>query len=1075
MSIRSYLVLVFILFAGILSAQECNIIYVTPNGVSTGAAGTKATPASLSYALTLATAPTNKIYMAAGTYIISQPLALVSNTTIEGGFNSSWYKTNGSATVILRDNQNVQPNPARLIGFTGNNISNFRLQDLTIRVLTTFENSVSTYTVYLAGCSNYQIVRCKLIGGNAGNGTNGTNGINGIGGAGGSAGQNGDENGPCCTAGGAGGSGSFPGSNAGGLGGDGGQRGTYVFPTGGQAFNGNPGLPGQGLNGGGNGYGGIGIFTVILSLTCDRTVSSDGTAGIGGIDGAPGTAGANGISSFSGGYFVPGDGLVGNPGLNGGGGGGAGGGGSQGGLAHDILFGLPPNTNGSGAGGGGGGEGGQGGTGASGGTGGGGAFCLYLYNNGANGFVKDCQFTAGAAGFGGQGGQGGIGGQGGMGGAGGGPLNCDIGAGGQGGAGGRGGNGGAGGAGADGVSYAVYEDGGGVPLQQYNINGLAQPVVQVNFSGCTGVPVEFFTTATGSVTWYFGAGASPATQSGITGTCQYTTTGRKTFTMVNNGVAYTFTDYLDIFNNQANPIPSITQGADSLCEGQTTTLSSSITSDSYNWFVTGPNGYFDIVTGAGNQSLPNYTFPTPGNYRFVLQTVSACCGPSFADTAFVNVEDILQPVVSIASSVDTICQNAIVVFTAVADSVGQTPAYQWFVNNNPVGANAPAYSSSNIAMGDVVTCQVTSSLGCSSGLQATSNNVSVYVIAPPQLTCSADSFITGQPTYFNTQVTSGGLAPFTYIWDFGDNANGQGAAASHIYAEPGPYSVNVTVTDANGCDNNCTFVVTVSSILAANYDLSATAGCPPVTVDFTNNSTNAVTYLWDFGDGSTSPQENPSHTYNSPGTYDVTLYAFGVSGNVSTSTPNQVAVYPTPTANFLAFPINQAHGSDSIQFTDNSFDATSWLWNFGDPASGVNDTSSLPAPIHWYANNGTYNVTLVVTNTFGCKDSVSKNNLFGVNVGIAEQNQPITGLQVYPNPTNGNLNLNFTLTEKGPLQIDLYSIDGRLVAPLYNTIQTQAGDYKLNYLLPANLQTGLYLLRITQNGKLGMAKVNVVK
>lgn len=1075
MILRHLITLFLLLTLAKANAQECNIIYVTPNGASTGAVGTKAAPASLTYALTLATAPVNKIYMAAGTYIISQPLALVSNTTIEGGFNTNWSKTNGSATVILRDNQNVQTNPARLIGLFGNNISNFRLQDLTLRVLTTFENSVSTYTVYLAGCSDYQIVRCKLIGGNAGNGDNGINGINGIGGASGTNGQNGDEDGTCCTAGGTGGAGSFPGSSAGGNGGAGGQRGTYVFPTGGQTFNGANGTPGQGLTAGGNGFGGIGIFTTIISLTCDRTVSSDGTAGIGGIDGLPGIVGANATGSFTGGFYVPGTGSTGVTGSNGGGGGGAGGGGSQGGLAHDILFGLPPNTNGSGAGGGGGGEGGQGGTGGTGGTGGGGAFCLYTYNNGANTFIKDCQFTTGAAGFGGQGGQGGIGGQGGLGGLGGGQFNCDVGAGGRGGDGGRGGNGGAGGAGSDGVSFAIYEDGTGTPLQQFNINSLQQPIVQVSYSGCTGVPVQFFTPATGTVTWYFGAGASPALQSNQSGTCQYTTTGRKTFTMVNNGVAYTFTDFIDISNNQANPVPTINVSADSICEGETATISSSLASDSYNWVINGPNNYFDLVFSPTAQTLTNYVFPTPGNYRFILQTVSNCCGPTFADTAFVNVEDILQPVVSIVSSIDTICQNEIVVFTAAADSVGSNPTYQWFVNNTPQGANSPAFSSSNIATGDIITCQVTSSLGCGTGLQATSNSVSVFVIDPPQLTCNADSFTTGRPTYFDTEVTSGGLAPFTYLWDFGDNSNGQGQQSSHIYNEPGAYTVNVTVTDANGCDNTCTFVITVSSILAAQYDISGTAGCPPYTVDFTNNSTNAITYLWDFGDGFTSPAENPTHTYTTPGTYDVILYAFGSNGNVSTSTPNQVAVYPTPTANFLAFPINPLNGGDSLQFTDNSFDATTWLWDFGDPASGPNNTSTLPTPMHWYSSNGMFNVTLITTNVFGCSDTVTKGNLFNINVGVGEQNQPLSGLQVYPNPTTGQLNLSFALNEKGPLQIGLFSVDGRLAAPLLNNTITMAGQHTLNYQLPSHLQSGLYLLRIVQNGKQAVVKVNLVR
>lgn len=1070
---RNLLVLLVSILAFTVKAQECNIIYVTPGGASTGAAGTKANPASITYALTLATGPNNKIYMAAGTYILSQPLNLVNNVTIEGGFNSSWYKTNNSTTTILRDNTNPLSNPLRLIGIFGNNVSNFRLQDLTIRVLGTFENSVSTYTVYLSGCSNYQIVRCKLIGGNAGNGVNGTNGTNGLAGAAGTNGQNGDEDGSCCTNGGTGGAGSFPGSNAGGAGGSGGQRGTYVFPTGGQAFNGGNGTAGAGINGGGAGNGGLAIYTVIISVSCDRTISSDGTPGIDGIDGLPGTAGANGIGTFSGGFYVPGNGLNGNPGANGNGGGGGGGGGSQGGLAHDILFGLPPNTNGSGAGGGGGGEGGQAGTGGLGGLGAGSAFCLYTYNNGANGIVKDCQFTQGSPGFGGQGGNGGIGGNGGQGGLGGGQFNCDVGAGGKGGLGGKGGNGGPGGAGADGVSFAVYEDG-GTPLQQFNINGLQQPIVQVNYSGCTDVPVEFFTTATGTVTWYFGAGATPATAVGNTGICAYNTTGRKTFTMVNNGVAYTFTDYIDIFNSQANTVPTIVSADDSLCEGETANLSSSVSSDSYNWYITGP-AYFDIQTGATAQSLSNYAFPSPGDYRFVLQTVSNCCGPSFADTFFVHVEDILQPVVAIASSIDTICQNEIVVYTANADSVGTNPTYQWFVNNNPVGANAPAFSSSNIATTDVVTCQVTSSLSCGSGLQATSNPISIYVIPPPQLTCAADSFITGQPTYLNTAVTSGGLAPFTYLWDFGDNSNGQGDVVSHIYTEPGPYTVNVTVTDANGCSNNCTFVIVLSSILNADYTASATAGCPPVTVDFTNNSTNAITYLWDFGDGTTSVQENPTHTYVSPGVYDVTLSAFGSGGNVSTSTPNQVAVYDVPTANFLAFPINLANGGDSMQFTDNSFDATQWLWDFGDPGSGVNNTSTLPAPIHWYSSNGAYNVTLIVWNEFGCTDTVSKNNLFVVKVGVNEQVQPVADLLVFPNPTEGNINLKFSLKETGPLTIDLYTVDGRKAANLYNSTHIAAGAYNFNYQLPNSLKPGFYLMRISQNGQQAMVKLSLVK
>ena len=1058
-----------------VQAQQCNVIYVTPGGASSGPAGTKTAPASLTYALTLANSSDNKIYMASGTYIISSALNLVSNVSVEGGFNATtWAKSNGSTTTIIRDNTNPLTNPGRLVGVIGNNITNFRLQDLTIRVLSTFDNAVSTYTVYLSGCSNYQLVRCKFIGGNAGNGVNGTNGTNGAGGANGQIGQNGDEDGSCCITGGNGASGSFVGSFAGGRGGDGGARGTYVFPIGGSTNNGITGLPGAGPGFGPGGFGGIGVYTTIISVSCDRTISTDGTAGIDGVDGAPAANGIAGTGIFSGGWYVPGDGTIGLTAPNGSGGGGGGGGGAQGGIAHDILFGLPPNTNGAGAGGGGGGEGGQGGTGGIGATGAGSSFCLYTYNNGANGFVKDCQFTAGAAGFGGNGGNGGVGGNGGFGGIGGGQLNCDIGAGGNGGRGGRGGNGGLGGNGSDGVSFTVYEDG-GTPVQQFNINNLQQPVIFVKSSGCTGVPVEFSTNASGSATWYFGAGATPATQFGLSAVCAYTTTGRKTFTMVNNGVAYTFTDYIDIYSNTANPVPTIQSADDSICEGQTATFSSSITADSYNWDITGPNGFADNVNGAGNQSLTAYSFPTAGDYRIVLQTVSACCGPSFPDTFDINLERIYQPTVAITSSIDTICQNEIVVFTGAADSVGTNPTYQWLLNNAPVGSNSPTYSTSNIANGDVVTLQVTSNLSCSSGLQATSNAQSVYVIAPPVLTCAADSFTTGEPTFFNTGVTSGGLAPFNYTWNFGDNTSGTGDQLSHIYFEPGPYTINVEVTDANGCSNTCSFVISIASVLAANFEADASAGCPPVTVNFTNQSTNGVTYLWDFGDGYSSPEENPTHTYYSPGLYDVRLYAFGPQNNVNVSVPNQILVYPTPTANFLAYPINLANGGDSVQFADNSFDATTWYWDFDDPASGSFNNDTTPSPIHWYANNGQYNVTLIVTNLYGCSDTVTKNKEFNVNVGVDELVQPVANVVIYPNPSTGDINLRYTQNTTGPLQIDLYTIDGRKAVAFYNTTNAAQGSYTVSYALPNSLPNGLYLLRFNQNGKQSIGKVSVVR
>ena len=121
---RSYLALIFgfLMTVAIGShAQECNIFYVTPNG---SGSGTKAAPTSLQNALAAVVPGTDHIRLASGIYPISAPLNLISNVTLEGGFNpTTWVKSNNAATRIVRSNANVEPNPARLVAIACINIT----------------------------------------------------------------------------------------------------------------------------------------------------------------------------------------------------------------------------------------------------------------------------------------------------------------------------------------------------------------------------------------------------------------------------------------------------------------------------------------------------------------------------------------------------------------------------------------------------------------------------------------------------------------------------------------------------------------------------------------------------------------------------------------------------------------------------------------------------------------------------------------------------------------------------------------------------------------------------------------
>ncbi|MCX7830675.1 MAG: C10 family peptidase [Acidobacteria bacterium] len=124
-----------------------------------------------------------------------------------------------------------------------------------------------------------------------------------------------------------------------------------------------------------------------------------------------------------------------------------------------------------------------------------------------------------------------------------------------------------------------------------------------------------------------------------------------------------------------------------------------------------------------------------------------------------------------------------------------------------------------------------------------------------------------------------GVAPYTYAWDFGDGTTGTGQFPSHIYSNPGSYTVTLTTTDSLGQtsqDNHLKINVTSSTGLSATAQASTTSGKVPLSVDFTAVAQGGVpsyTYIWNFGDGSSETTTNATitHIYTTPGTYTASL------------------------------------------------------------------------------------------------------------------------------------------------------------------------------------------------------------
>ncbi|MDP6908009.1 MAG: collagen-like protein, partial [Flavobacteriales bacterium] len=337
------------LFAADVVAQECGIIYVSPTGATSGTTGTRDNPAEFHHAFTLVDAQNNHLRLAHGLYELTDVLEIPSDLVVEGAFEEgTWIKTNADTTILHRDTSNYDAVNRALIGIRSVGQSNFRIQDITLKVDDAPSDGVSIYGMYISGCSAYVISRCIVMTGDGSPGLPGTAGQQGLPGANGLDGETGEDEGPCCRLGGGGGSGSFPGSYAGGDGGLGGEWGGFeveefcipivnlcewvIVPD--SEYT-NPGEVGEDGEGSGSGQGaqnGIGLCELTYANTnCLATQLNHGGDGSDGLEGVDGGPGIQGYASYAGGFYVPGIGDVGDQGQShGAGGGGGGGGGAKG-------------------------------------------------------------------------------------------------------------------------------------------------------------------------------------------------------------------------------------------------------------------------------------------------------------------------------------------------------------------------------------------------------------------------------------------------------------------------------------------------------------------------------------------------------------------------------------------------------------------------------------------------------------------------------------------------------------------------------------------------------------------------
>jgi gliding motility-associated-like protein len=270
------------------------------------------------------------------------------------------------------------------------------------------------------------------------------------------------------------------------------------------------------------------------------------------------------------------------------------------------------------------------------------------------------------------------------------------------------------------------------------------------------------------------------------------------------------------------------------------------------------------------------------------------------------------------------------------------------------------------------TCYIVTVTDTLYGAGFASDTVCVQVKPVPTATFDVESPICSD-LFSNIVYTGDGDQTATYNWFFsgGNVLSGSGQGPYQLtWPFEGWQYVSLEVTQ-DGCSSGPHYdSVFVNLAPTAIFNGIPTSGCMPLTVQFNDQSSPTPSnWYWSFGDGYTSTQQNPSYTYTDPGTYSVGLIVVTAAGCDDTlMRPNYIEVYGQPVADFYWTPeFGKVYDPVITFYADTSY-VTNWFWDFGDGT-----TSNDPPPVtHQYPSmENTYTVTLIVTNTDGCSDTVT--------------------------------------------------------------------------------------------------------
>ncbi len=392
-----------------------------------------------------------------------------------------------------------------------------------------------------------------------------------------------------------------------------------------------------------------------------------------------------------------------------------------------------------------------------------------------------------------------------------------------------------------------------------------------------------------------------------------------------------------------------------------------------------------------NDNMPLHTYNSSGNFNVSLRiTNSYGCSSSATYPQYIKLNTGVHA--DFSNSEPATCnQPATINFINNSTGTGAL-SYLWkFGDGNTSAAANPTHT---YHVGTyTVSLIVHNSTGCADTI--TKQNIITLDSVRANFTAPVNACQQSAVSFTNTSNP----VPSQALWSFGDSTFSDSVNTFHVFQNPGSYNVKL-VSGFGGCRDSVIKKIQIIAKPVVDFSAAQTTSCHiPFTVNFINASGQGSSYAWDFGDGSISNFQNPSHTYTKEGFYSVKFTVNNSYGCTNYTYKNNFIKIQKPVASINNLPQKGcAPLTNTFTATISSVDSViQYHWDFGD-----NSSSQQVSPTHTFVNPGSYTIKLTYTTASGCTDTATVVN------GILVGTKPTVNFSADPKDVCAQYNVNFT-------------------------------------------------------------------